>query len=157
MGVGKTFPDAFGKALLAAGVELPKGGRAFVSVRNADKDAVLSIGRQLVDLGFELVATRGTYNTMQEAGIDCQYINKVTEGRPHIVDLIKNDEITFIVNTTDGRQAIEDSGEIRRTALQRRIVYTTTVSGAGAMCLVMQRDSLGDVYRLQDLHKELAL
>jgi len=157
MGVGKTFPDAFGKALLGAGVILPEGGRAFVSVRNADKDAVVSVGRQLVQLGFDLVATRGTYNVMQDAGIACEYINKVTEGRPHIVDLIKNDEITFIVNTTDGTQAISDSGEIRRTALQRRIVYTTTVSGAGAMCLVMAQNSLGDVYRLQDLHKELTI
>jgi carbamoyl-phosphate synthase large subunit len=156
MGVGRTFSEAFGKAQLGAGVTLPKSGRAFVSVRDADKARVAEVARQLVELGFSIVATRGTHRVLTEAGIACEFVNKVNEGRPHVVDMIKNDEIAFIVNTTDGKQAIADSCEIRRTALQRRITYSTTLAGARASCLAMKQGSMGDVFRLQELHKELA-
>ena len=156
MGVAPSFSMAFGKAQLGAGVILPRSGRAFVSVRDGDKAKVADMSRDLVDMGFTIVATRGTYKVLQEAGVPCDLVNKVNEGRPHIVDMIKNDEIVFIVNTTEGKQAIADSCEIRRTALQKRLAYSTTLAGARASLLAMRNVTLGDVYRLQDLHKELS-
>ena len=155
MGVAPNFSMAFGKAQLGAGVTLPRSGRAFVSVRDGDKAQVADISRDLVEMGFTLVATRGTYQVLQAAGVPCDLVNKVNEGRPHIVDMIKNDEIAFIVNTTEGKHAIADSCEIRRTALQKRLAYSTTLAGARASLLAMRNVTLGDVYRLQDLHKEL--
>ncbi len=155
MGVGKSFSAAFARALLGAGIVLPRDGKAFLSVRDADKRKVVEVARELTALGFHLVATSGTQRVLEAAGLACALINKVAEGRPHIVDMIKNDEIVFIVNTTEGKQAIADSGEIRRAALQHRIAYTTTVAGARAMCLAMKEDTLEYVHRLQDLHKEL--
>jgi carbamoyl-phosphate synthase large subunit len=155
MGVGRSFGEAFYKALLAAGEVLPKGGNAFVSVRNADKNGVAEVAGKLVELGFEVYSTRGTAKVLEQAGVPCLTVNKVTEGRPHIVDMIKNNQISYIVNTTEGKQAIADSYTIRREALQRKVAYTTTLAGALASCLAMQQRAITDVNRLQELHKEL--
>jgi carbamoyl-phosphate synthase large subunit len=156
MGVGRSFPEAYLKSQLGAGVVLPESGRAFVSVRDADKRGILQVARDLVELGFEVVSTRSTQKVLAEAGIPAVRVNKVTEDRPHIVDMIKNDEITFIVNTTEDKQAIADSYLIRREALNRKITYTTTLAGAAATVKAMKQRDKRDVNRLQDLHKELA-
>jgi carbamoyl-phosphate synthase large subunit len=156
MGVGRSFGEAFGKAQLAAGTLLPRSGRVLVSVRDADKARAVRVSRDLVELGFELVATRGTAAALEAAGVPCQAVNKVTEGRPHIVDMLKNDEIALIVNTTEGKQAIADSFTIRRTALKRKVAYTTTLAGAQAMVMALKGPGSGDVYRLQALHGELS-
>jgi len=155
MGVGRSFGEAFAKSQLAAGTDLPRSGLAFLSVRDADKNAAVDVARELVALGFELLATRGTAQLIDYAGIPCTLVNKVTEGRPNIVDRIKNDEISFIVNTTEGKQAIADSFAIRRTALQHKVTYTTTIAGARATVLALKALDATDVNRLQDLHKEL--
>ena len=133
MGVGASFGEAFAKAQLAAGGPLPFSGRAFISVRDGDKKAIVPVARKLVDAGFELVATGGTTQTIHAASIACERINKVTEGRPHIVDQIKNDEIDLIINTTEGKQSISDSFSIRREALNHKVTYFTTVAGAQAV------------------------
>ncbi len=155
MGVGRTFPEAFYKALLGAGETLPRGGTAFLSVRGADKPVVAEVGRALERVGFRLVATAGTARMLEAAGLAVEKVNKVGEGRPHIVDLIKNGQIDYIVNTAEGRQAIADSYIIRRTALQHKVSYTTTLAGALATCQAMAALDGLEVYRLQDLHKEL--
>jgi len=155
MGVGRTFGEAYNKAQQGAGVTLPSGGRAFVSVRDMDKKGVVAIARDLMELGFEVVSTRGTAAMLQEAGVECGIVNKMNEDRPNIVDMIKNDEISFIVNTTEGKQAIEDSYSIRREALQHKVTYSTTLAGAAASCRAMKRREQTDVNRLQDLHQEL--
>ena len=155
MGVGRNFGEAFAKASIGAGVELPYHGTAFVSVRDADKKAVLPVAQNLAKLGFKIVATGGTADELNEADIDCEKVNKVAEGRPHIVDMIKNDQIHLIINTTEGRQAIADSSTIRREALQHKVTYTTTIAGASAMCDAMAHEDDGEVNRLQALHEEL--
>ncbi len=155
MGVGRTFGEAFAKSQLAAGVDLPRSGLALLSVRDADKLATVDVARDLLGLGFELIATRGTAQILQQAGIPCQIVNKVLEGRPHIVDRIINDEINFIINTTEGKQAIADSFSIRRMALQHKITYTTTIAGARATVLALKALNSIEINRLQDLHKEL--
>jgi carbamoyl-phosphate synthase large subunit len=155
MGVGRSFGEAFYKSLLAAGEVLPKGGNAFVSVRNADKNGVAEVAGKLIELGFEVYSTRGTAKVLEQAGVPCVTVNKVTEGRPHIVDMIKNNQISYIVNTTEGKQAIADSYTIRREALLRKVAYTTTLAGALASCSAMQQRAITDVNRLQELHKEL--
>ncbi len=155
MGVGSTFGEAYHKAQLGAGVVMPNGGRAFISVRDLEKPGVVAIARDLVELGFEVVATKRTGKVIQDAGIACELVNKVTEGRPHIVDMIKNDEISFIINTTEDKQAIADSFLIRREALQHKVTYTTTLAGASATTRAMKKRALVEVNRLQDLHKEL--
>jgi carbamoyl-phosphate synthase large subunit len=155
MGVGRSFGEAFSKAQAGAGVDLPTKGQAFISVRERDKDAAVEIARQLHDLGFDMVATSGTATAIQAAGIKVASINKVGEGRPHIVDAIKNDEISLIVNTTEGKQAIADSYTIRGAALQHKVAYTTTIAGARATCLALQQMDNENVYVLQDLHKEV--
>lgn len=152
MGIGKRFGQAYAKAQLGAGAHILKRRRAFVSVRDADKARVGEIAKQLIALGFEIVATRGTALVIQAAGIDCRRIFKVTEGRPHVVDYIKNHEIDFIVNTTEGKIAIADSFAIRRSALQQKVSYTTTLSGAEAACLAMKYDDRNVVTKLQDLN-----
>lgn len=152
MGIAKRFGQAYAKAQLGAGAHIMKRRRAFVSVRDADKARVGEIAKRLIALGFEIVATRGTALVIQAAGIDCRRIFKVTEGRPHVVDFIKNHEIDFIVNTTEGKIAIADSFAIRRSALQQKVSYTTTLSGAEAACLAMKYDDRKVVTRLQDLH-----
>jgi carbamoyl-phosphate synthase large subunit len=156
MGVGKSFAEAFVKSQMAAGVKLPEGGRAFLSVRNADKSKVVEIAKQLAELGFILVATRGTAAVLQEAGLDCKAVNKVMEGRPHVVDMIKNREINLIINTVEeNRRSIQDSWSIRNSALQGRITYYTTLSEARAACVGMHYLEELQVYDLQHLHSTL--
>ncbi|WP_058555325.1 carbamoyl-phosphate synthase large subunit [Thiohalocapsa sp. ML1] len=152
MGIGDSFAEAFGKAVEGAGVALPKRGKAMLSVRAADRDRCVAVARQLVELGFTLYGTHGTARAVREAGMDCVGVNKVKEGRPHIVDMIKNGEISFIVNTTEGAQAIADSAEIRRAALQHKVSYTTTIAGAEATCMAVRQGDLQKVTRLQDLY-----
>jgi len=157
MGVGWSFGEAFVKSQLAAGVKLPRGGRAFISVRDGDKRTAVDVGRDLVALGFTLVATRGTAAAIAAAGIPVTPVNKVVEGRPHIVDMIKNGEVTFIVNTVeDTRTAIQDSRSIRTTALAQRVTYYTTISGAKAACAGMKHLASLEPYRLQELHAGIA-
>jgi carbamoyl-phosphate synthase large subunit len=154
MGIGLSFAEAFAKAMQGAGVSIPKSGTAFLSVREIDKRSVASLAKELHDQGFSLVATGGTAKIIQAAGIDCKHVNKVKEGRPHIVDMIKNDEIALIVNTTEGRSAIGDSYAIRREALMHSVCYSTTLSGGKAICQAMSHREIGDVYRLQTLHQD---
>ena len=156
MGVGRNFAEAFAKSQRGASVELPTAGKAFLSVRDADKGGVIQIARDLVELGFEICSTRGTAEVLNVEGVQCDLINKVNEGRPHVVDAIKNEEITLIVNTTEGRQAIADSFTIRRAALQHKVTYTTTLAGGRAMCKAIKYANEYGVNRLQDLHKELS-
>jgi carbamoyl-phosphate synthase large subunit len=155
MGVGRTFGEAFAKSQLAASVVLPTGGKAFISVREVDKAASIAIAKDLLKLGFELLATRGTQKVLVEANVPCEQVNKVAEGQPHIVDMIKNDEIDLIVNTTEGRQSVADSREIRRAALQHQVNYTTTLAAARATCQALESQDNGSVNRLQSLHGEL--
>lgn len=155
MGVGDSFAEAFAKASLAAGDIVPETGTVFISVRDVDKDGVVSVAADLLELGFDLVATRGTANVLIEAGLIVSEVNKVGEGRPHIVDMIKNDEIDFIVNTTEGRKAIADSASIRSSAEQHRVYYTTTLAAAEAICMGMKYKVEPQVRRLQDLHGRL--
>ncbi len=152
MGVGKTFGEAFAKAVEGGGTALPKSGRALLSVRDADKQRLVGVARTMSEMGFELFATGGTAKAVQEAGIECERVNKVAEGRPHIVDMIKNDFFSIIVNTTEGKQAIADSREIRCSALQHKVSYTTTMSGAEAFCLAVEQLDHVDVNSLQELH-----
>jgi carbamoyl-phosphate synthase large subunit len=156
MGVGDTFGEAFVKSQLAAGVRLPKGGKAFLSVRDPDKQAAVQVARDLKALGFTLLATGRTADTIKASGIEVSKVNKVAEGRPHIVDMIKNGDVSFILNTTDAsRTSASDSRAIRITALARRVTYYTTVAGAKAACMgMMYREAL-EPYRLQDLHGRL--
>ncbi|SHE99083.1 carbamoyl-phosphate synthase large subunit [Thermomonas hydrothermalis] len=156
MGVGRSFEAAFARAEEAAGIRAPQPGMAFISVRDPDKPRVLDVARTLLERGFALVATGGTADYLQAHGLPCQRVNKVMEGRPHIVDLIKNGEIGYIVNTTEGRQAIADSFSIRREALHARVTYSTTVAGARALLHSLDHRSRGEVVSLQELHKELA-
>jgi carbamoyl-phosphate synthase large subunit len=152
MGVGRTFGEAYNKSIMGAGYQLPQGGRALLSVRNADKPRAVQVAQDLIDLGFTLSATGGTCQAILDAGLECTRVNKVMEGRPHIVDSIKNREVNFIINTTEGAKAIADSAEIRRTALQHKVSYTTTISGAEATCLALKQLDKLNVNRLQDLH-----
>jgi carbamoyl-phosphate synthase large subunit len=156
MGVGASFGEAFVKSQLAAGVRLPKGGRAFISVRDGDKAAAVDVARDLAELGFSVIATRGTAAAIAAGGVEAAPVNKVAEGRPHIVDMIKNGEVSFIVNTVeDTRTAITDSRSIRTTALQARVTYYTTIAGARAACAGMKHLARLEPYRLQDLHAKL--
>ena len=152
MGIAKRFGQAYAKAQLGAGANIVKRRRAFVSVRDADKARVGEIAKRLIDLGFEIIATRGTAAVLRAAGIVCTRVFKVAEGRPHVVDYIKNHDIDFIVNTTEGKLAIADSFAIRRNALQHKVSYTTTLSGAEAACLAMKYEDREMVTKLQDLH-----
>jgi carbamoyl-phosphate synthase large subunit len=156
MGVGRSFGAAFARAHEAANINPPRAGKAFISVRDPDKERLMPVAKELLARGFSIVATSGTCKFLSEHGIACERINKVLEGRPHIVDLIKNGEIVFIVNTTEGKQAIADSFSIRREALQHRITYSTTIAGARALLHSLDFRGDGDVHSLQDLHKELA-
>ncbi|MBK8751303.1 MAG: carbamoyl-phosphate synthase large subunit [Candidatus Competibacteraceae bacterium] len=155
MGVGRSFGEAFAKAQLGAGDQLPRSGQAFLSVRDADKAKAVEIARELERLGFGLVATKGTALALRSHGLNCETVHKVGEGRPHIVDLIKNDQIALIVNTTEGKQAIADSFSIRREALMHKVSYTTTLAAARATCQALRELDNGTVNCLQDLHREL--
>jgi len=157
MGVGETFGEAFVKSQLAAGVKLPTGGKAFVSVRDGDKLVAVQVARDLVDMGFSILATRGTAGVLLSHGVPVTQVNKVAEGRPHIVDMIKNGDVSFIVNTTEAtRTSHSDSRAIRVTALARRVTYYTTIAGAKAACAGMKYHLASlEPYRLQDLHARL--
>ncbi|MFP8966645.1 carbamoyl-phosphate synthase large subunit [Pokkaliibacter sp. CJK22405] len=152
MGVGESFSEAFAKASLGAGERLPQVGKAFISVRDADKPEAITLAQNLIAQGFTIIATGGTHQALTDAGVDAERVNKVTEGRPNVVDMIKNGEIAYVVNTTEGRQAIEDSSLIRRSALQHKVPYTTTLAGAHAVCMARSFGELSTVRRLQELH-----
>ncbi len=153
MGVGKTFGEAFAKGQLAAGETFPRSGSAFISVKDIDKEEAIIVTKGLVELDYKIFATSGTCKALNEAGIKCEKVNKVRDGQPHIVDMLKNDGIDLIVNTTEGKKAIADSYSIRRTALQHKVFYTTTMAGALATVEALkQRDRTG-VNSLQNLHK----
>jgi carbamoyl-phosphate synthase large subunit len=157
MGVGETFAEAFAKSQMAAGVRMPSSGRVFISVRSSDKPKVVDVAKSLAALGFTLCATRGTAAYLTEHGVAVTPVNKVMEGRPHIVDMIKNGEIALIVNTVeDRRSAIQDSYSIRRSALQARVTYYTTIAGARAACAGMQSVRELTAYSVQGLHARLA-
>ena len=155
MGVGKSFPEAFAKAHLGTRQAMPVAGKAFISVREADKKACVKLAKGLLDLGFTLMATSGTQKALSDAGFECELVNKVLEGRPNIVDKIKNDEITFVINTTEGRQAINDSSLIRSSALQHKVAYSTTLTGGLAVMEGLAFGEEQEVRRLQDLHATL--
>jgi len=156
MGVGETFGEAFVKSQLAAGVKLPQSGRAFISVKNADKARVIEVSKMLAELGFELVATRGTAAALTAAGIAVATVNKVAEGRPHIVDMLVNDEIDLVVNTVEEkRAAIHDSYQIRRAALVDQIPTYTTIAGARAAAIGMKVMRGLTPYAIQQLHERL--
>jgi len=153
MGVGATFGEAFAKSLEGGSVCLPRNGKALISVREADRARAVRVALELAELGFELYATRGTARAIAEAGIECEAVNKVVEGRPHIVDMIKNDDFDLIINTTEGKQAILDSRSIRSAALQHKVSYTTTISGAEAAVLSLRQPDELMVNSLQELQK----
>ena len=152
MGIGDSFDEAFAKAALAAGERLPAQGAAFMSVRDVDKPGAAKVAQDLVDAGFKLIATTGTARALRDAGIDVKRVNKVREGRPHIVDAIKNGQVQLIINTTEGRKAIADSAQIRQSALQTKVTYTTTLAGGEAFCRAIKFGPERTVRRLQDLH-----
>ena len=155
MGVGQTFAEAYGKAQLGASDEIPVSGSAFLSVRERDKYSVVELAKKLLDLDFRLVATKGTAAIIQQAGLEVELVNKVKEGRPHIVDMIKSDKINLIVNTTEGRQAISDSSTIRSSAEQHRVYYTTTMAGGNAVCEALEFGGDIQVRSLQELHGDI--
>jgi len=155
MGIGRTFGEAYAKAQLASGVILPRHGAALLSVRERDKDGAIELGKILTDMGFDIIATHGTAKSLAKAGVSCRRANKVREGRPHIVDMIKNGEIDLIVNTTEGKQAITESVSIRAEAVRKGVTYYTTLGAAVATCLAIEHLDNGEVNRLQDLHNEV--
>ena len=156
MGTGRSFGEAYAKAQAASGVTLPRSGTCFISVRERDKPGAVDLARRLSERGFDLVATEGTALAIQAAGIACRSVNKVREGRPHCVDMIKNGEIVLIVNTTEGKQAVRESHSIRREAVQRRVTYYTTLAAALATCEALDSIDEVEVNRLQDLHQEVS-
>ncbi len=156
MGVGDTFAEAYGKAQKGAGSTIPTSGKAFLSVREVDKQGVVDVAQSLVKQGFELVATRGTAAVLEAAGLTVATVNKVAEGRPHIVDMIKNDEISLIINTTEGRQAIKDSSSIRRGAENHSVYYTTTLAGGEAVSEALAFGDEQQVRSVQSLHARIA-
>ena len=155
MGVGDTFAEAFSKAQMGSGSKIPTSGSVFISVRDVDKQGAVLVAKELVDLGFKLVATRGTAAVLQKAGLEVQLVNKVAEGRPHSVDLIKNKEIDLVINTTEHKQAIKDSASIRRGAERQGVYYTTTLAAANALCMALRFGQQTSVNSLQDLHKRI--
>lgn len=155
MGIGDSFGEAFAKASLGASDILPRGGRAFLSVKDSDKKNVLAVARDLVDLGFSLVGTSGTQRVLLAADIECSKIQKVNEGRPDVSDMLKNEQIDLIINTTEGRQSIAHSAVIRRLALQNKVCYTTTLTGGEAFCIAIRQGKGEQVRSLQDLHSRL--
>lgn len=152
MGIGQSFAEAYAKGMLAAGAKIPQPGTAFLSVRETDKKGIVELARELHRRGFKLVATGGTAKVIRAGGVECHHVNKVKEGRPHVVDMIKNDEIVLIVNTTEGRSAIADSYTIRREAIMHSVCYTTTLSGGKATCQAISHREIKEVYCLQSLH-----
>jgi carbamoyl-phosphate synthase large subunit len=155
MGTGRSFAEAYAKAQLASGVTLPRRGVALLSVRDRDKAGAVTLGRILVDRGFDVVATNATAMALAQGGVPCRRVNKVREGRPHIVDMIKNNELSLIVNTTEGKQAIRESHPIRSAAVRNKVTYYTTLAAAMATTMALDHLDNCDVNRLQDLHREL--
>jgi carbamoyl-phosphate synthase large subunit len=156
MGIDKTFPLAFAKAQIAAGVKLPIEGLVFLSVKDSDKKYLPEIAKKLIGIGFKIVATRGTAKFLAESDILCTIVNKITEDRPHVVEMIDRKEIALVINTTEGAQATRDSFSIRRTSLMRGVTYTTTISGARALVDAIEayknQGCKFEVYALQDIH-----
>ena len=155
IGVGGTFAEAFAKAQLGSNSTMKKQGRALLSVREGDKERVVDLAAKLLKFGFELDATHGTAIVLGEAGINPRLVNKVHEGRPHIQDRIKNGEYTYIINTTAGRQAIEDSKLIRRSALQYKVHYDTTLNGGFATAMALNADATEKVISVQEMHAQI--
>ncbi|OYW90661.1 MAG: carbamoyl phosphate synthase large subunit, partial [Alishewanella sp. 32-51-5] len=155
MGVGNTFEEAFAKAELGCGIMIPTGGRALLSVRDSDKVRVVELAKRMVESGFELDASGGTAAALKAAGIECRVVNKVFEGRPNMLDRIKNGEYSYVVNTTEGRQAIEDSKMLRRGALQHKVNYTTTLNAAFATVKANSASAFASVTSVQELHKRV--
>jgi carbamoyl-phosphate synthase large subunit len=155
MGIAETFGIAFAKSQIAAGTVLPRGGVVFISVNQHDKKNVVRMTREFVNIGFHVVATRGTAGTLREAGIDVEFVYKVNEGRPNIVDLVKSNRIDLVVNTPLGRESFFDEKAIRKAATRYNIPCITTLSGARAVVnaiRALQRESL-DVRSLQEYHR----
>ena len=155
MGTGTNFSEAYAKAQLGAGEKIPNSGSVFLSVRDSDRPFVGDLAKEFHDLGFKVIATKGTARSISEREIPVEVIKKVAEGRPHVVDAMKNSEVNLIVNTTEGRQSILDSASIRRTALEERIYCTTTIEGGKAVCAVLRNKDQWSVERLQDLHAKI--
>ncbi len=159
MGSGRSFAEAFGKSSLAAGMPLPSTGAVLLSVRDADKARAVELATTIHEAGFTLFATGGTQRAIADSGIPCHLVNKVKQGRPHVVDMIKNDALTLIINTTDGKQAISDSFLIRREALNHRIAYATTIAAGAAIATAVSTASNGavnNVYSLEEIHEEIS-
>jgi len=154
MGTGRTFGEAYAKAQSASGVVLPRQGVCFISVRDRDKPPAVTLAKKLIERGFEVVATEGTARALAEAGVPCRRVNKVREGRPHIVDMIKNDEIDLIINTTEGKLAIRESNSIRREAVHHRVTYYTTIAAGLATVEALDHLDEVEVHSLQELHGE---
>ena len=158
MGVGRTFGEAFVKSQLGAGTKLPRSGKVFLTVKNGDKVRAVQVAKDLAALGFELLATKGTAMAIAEAGVPVQPVNKVTEGRPNIVDMIKNNEVAMVINTVEERRnAIADSRHIRTSALLARVTTFTTIAGAEAAVQGMKSMDQLDVISVQEMHAQLAL
>jgi carbamoyl-phosphate synthase large subunit len=155
MGTGTNFSEAYAKAQLGAGEKIPNSGSVFLSVRDSDRPFIGDLAKEFHDLGFKIIATKGTARLISERDIPVEVIKKVAEGRPHVVDAMKNSEVNLIVNTTEGRQSILDSASIRRTALEERIYCTTTLEGGKAVCAVLRNKDQWSVERLQDLHAKI--
>ena len=153
MGVGASFGEAYNKAVLATGQEIPGKGMVFISVRDKDKPDAVQLAGEFIEAGFSLCATEGTARIIGQAGVECARVNKVAEGHPHVVDMLKNDEISLIVNTTEGRQAIKDSHSIRTTAIQHKVFYSTTIAGAKAIISALGEDQIDSIRCLQELHE----
>jgi carbamoyl-phosphate synthase large subunit len=151
MGTGSTFAEAYYKSQSLSEQNIEKGGKVFISVRDADKDELAEVAKRFHDLGFQLIATKGSAKVIAKAGLPVEKVNKVMEGRPHIVDMLKNDQIDLIVNTTEGKQAIADSATIRSTALRHNVYCTTTLASAKAVCDALIFGGDLSVNSLQDL------
>ncbi len=155
MGIGRTFPEAFAKAQLGANSKIQRNGHVLLSVRNSDKHRLPELGKRLINEGFTIDATHGTYQVLSAAGIPCRQVKKVYEGRPNILDFMKSNEYNYIINTTEGRKAIEDSKTLRRGALQYKVTYTTTMNAAFASCMANDTkvDETASVHSIQELHE----
>ena len=157
MGFGKSFGEAYFKAQRAAGVILPKTGNVFISVRDHDKESICEVALELIEMGFNICATSGTYLHLKESGVLCSKINKVKDGHPHIVDMIKNNEVHLIINTTEGARSIKDSFSIRKEAQNHKISLTTTISGAKAFCKAIRFIDDFDAVDLKQRHQSLTI
>ena len=157
MGIDKTFEMAFAKAQIASGSKLPTDGLVFISVKDSDKKHAIDLAKTLIEIGFKIVATRGTAKFLMENDVPTTIVNKVTEDQPHVVDMIARKEINLVINTTEGAQATKDSFSIRRTSLMRGVTYTTTISGAYALVDAIwaykKQDCKFEVFALQDIHQ----